>query len=97
MVYTSVANDSDRHAGHQGGRERGFLAQIGSSLTTILAVTPSKELFVTVIPLKPTLNINKRLFSLPNCSVTNARRIYRWWRHKWRSCTHFLSVLVDFG
>ena len=39
MVYTSVANDSDRHAGHQGGRERGFLAQIGSSLVTILPLT----------------------------------------------------------
>jgi len=56
--HTSLLNDSNGQAGHQGGREPGFLAQIGLSVATLLAATHTKELFVAGRPLKHTLNID---------------------------------------
>ena len=58
MGCPSIMNDSNGQAGPQGGHERGFLAQIGSSLVTSVAVRHTKELFVTGRPLKHSLNID---------------------------------------
>ena len=58
MVCFGMANDSNGQAGPQGGPERGILAQIGSSMATLLAVTHTKELFVTGRPPKHTSDID---------------------------------------
>ena len=58
MVCFGVTNDSNGQAGHQGGPERGILAQIGSSFFFFLAVGHANELFVTGRPLKHTPDID---------------------------------------